>query len=43
MKFQVQHGHMLVMHRVYEFECAYLAKESSLHNLDSMCLSILHE
>jgi len=40
MKFQLQHGHILVMRQAYEFECACLAKESSLHNLHSMGLSI---
>jgi len=33
MKLQVQHGHTLLMHRAYEFECACLANESSWHNL----------
>jgi len=40
MKFQVSHGHILIMHQAYEFECACFVKESSLHNLYSMCLSI---
>jgi len=38
MKFQVRHGHILVMHRTYEFERVCLAKESLLHNLYFMCL-----
>jgi len=39
MKFKVQHGLILIMHRGYEFKCAYFVKESCLHNLYSMCLS----
>jgi len=39
MKFHIQLGHTLVMHRAYEFECACLANESLWHNLCFICLA----
>jgi len=43
MQFEVICGHIPIMRRAYEFEYACFVKESSLHNLYSMCSSILCE